>query len=403
MNHYFQDKGTFKFFEGELKANPLVPRVISGKHYFPFKAIVCSNPKCKDFIDSNLTRWDIADLCALHKGVAIRFELKSTKPPINFFHFDFFNTMDTIQIWGTHSIEWLAVIQELFYENNFGRVGAVVSTFIDELEGDVALSTILTGYYKKNVAIEKMKLQQQADLEEAVSMLRMYDVICVEHKNDAFKEFRSIVDSEIRDAIYVLYGQFSEFTQPIITQTMLRTMENTFRRLLHTQYHCIHSMMGKPIRKDPSKTTPEQEIKECQYNCYTFYTFIQQCCLQNSHNFVWLSLVNAACHFSGWRSQVAKNTMLRWLNDLFTSSEIVIMSMSSLNEFKSFVKAIFDDSQFNIQKKFQQNTTSSNIVEATCWMFLQATFFEYLREIAESWDNHGEIPITYIGQVIPSP
>ena len=73
-----------------------------------------------------------------------------------------------------------------------------------------------------------MDLQQHADLEEAISTSRMHDVICVPNKNEKFKEFRNLVDSEIKNAIYSLYGQFSEFTQPIITQTMLCTMENAF-------------------------------------------------------------------------------------------------------------------------------------------------------------------------------
>ena len=83
---------------------------------------------------------------------------------------------------------------------------AVVSTFVDELEGDVALSTMLSGYYQKYVAIKKMELQQHADFEDAVSTSRMHDVICVPNKNGKFNEFRTLVDSEIKNAIYSLYG-----------------------------------------------------------------------------------------------------------------------------------------------------------------------------------------------------
>ena len=64
--------------------------------------------------------------------------------------------MDTFQIWGTHSIERLALIQDGFYKNKFGRVGAIFSTFVDELEGDVTLSTILVGYYQKYKAVKKL-------------------------------------------------------------------------------------------------------------------------------------------------------------------------------------------------------------------------------------------------------
>ena len=54
MNHFFKDKNTFKMFQNELKANPLVSRVISGKRYFAFQAVVKSNSKSHDFIYSNL-------------------------------------------------------------------------------------------------------------------------------------------------------------------------------------------------------------------------------------------------------------------------------------------------------------------------------------------------------------
>ena len=71
MNHFFKDKNTFKLFQSELKANPLVSRVISGKRYFAFQAVVMSNLKCHDFIDSNYTCCKIADLCTFREGLAI--------------------------------------------------------------------------------------------------------------------------------------------------------------------------------------------------------------------------------------------------------------------------------------------------------------------------------------------
>ena len=412
QNHYLKDCRNKKLFEEELQANPLLSRVISGKRYFAFNAIVTSNPKSSDFIDSNFTKQEIAHLCGFHEGVAIRFELKVTKKSIHFFHFDFFQTMDTIQVWGTHSIERHALIQESFYKNNFPCVGAIVSTFVDELEGDVALSMMLAGYYQKFVAVEKIKLQQNADLEEGIATSRLHDVICVPHKCPVFEQFRDLVDSSVKTTIYSLYGQFSEFTKPIITQDMLRTMENSFRCLLPIQYHCIRSMMGKDLRKDPEETTTSQEIKERQWDCFAIFTFIQQCRIRNPHNFIWFSLVNTASHFAGGRNHIslhfgysiAKNTMLRKLNDMYTYPEMIVLkSKSTLNQFKTFVIAIFDNSQFNIKKKFQQNATSSNMAEAMCRLFLQPTVFDYLEHIPNNWRDLGDIHITYLHQVIPSP
>ena len=79
--------------------------------------------------------------------------------------------------------------------------------------------------------------------------------------------------------------------------------------------------------------------------------------------------------------------MLRRLNDLFTYPEIVLKSKSTLNCFKKFLITIFDNSQFNIKKKFQQKGTSSNMTEATCRLFLQPTVFEYLENLPNNWGN----------------
>ena len=156
--------------------------------------------------------------------------------------------------------------------------------------------------------------------------------------------------------------------------------------------------MGKEVRKDLATTTDGQETKERQWDCFAFFTFIQQWHLRNPHNFVWFSLVNTASHFSDGRNHislhfgysVAKNMMLRKLNDLFTYSEIVLKSKSTL---KNFVIVIFDNSQFNIKKKFRQNATSSNMVEATCCLFLQPTVFEYLENLADNWSDGETFPL----------
>ena len=70
---------------------------------------------------------------------------------------------------------------------------------------------------------------------------------------------------------------------------------------------------------------------------------------------------------------------------MYNYTDLVTKSRETLNAHKSFVIAIFDNSQFNINKKFQQHAKSSNMAEATCRIFLKPTVFDYLEEIADSW------------------
>ena len=80
-------------------------------------------------------------------------------------------------------------------------MGAVVSTFVDELESDVALSTMLTGYYQNYIAVEKMKLQHQAELEDAVSTTKLHKIISVPNNDDAFEELKNLVNTDIKEAV----------------------------------------------------------------------------------------------------------------------------------------------------------------------------------------------------------
>ena len=43
------------------------------------------------------------------------------------------------------------------------------------------------------------------------------------------------------------------------------------------------------------------------------------------------------------------------------------------------------------------------MAEATCRLFLEPKLFDYLESIPRTWAELGDIPITYLDQVIPSP
>ena len=59
--------------------------------------------------------------------------------------------------------------------------------------------------------VEKVKLQQYVDLEDNVLTTKMHEVICSPHRHDSYEHFLNVVNSTIKDAINLLYGQFSLF------------------------------------------------------------------------------------------------------------------------------------------------------------------------------------------------
>ena len=87
--------------------------------------------------------------------------------------------------------------------------------------GDAAQLGILIGFYQQKMGIETEKdiVIQVQDSE--VLTLKLQKILFLKSNDPSFKLFPNTVDSIVKEAILDIYGNFSEFTTPIITQTML--------------------------------------------------------------------------------------------------------------------------------------------------------------------------------------
>ena len=120
-----------------------------------------------------------------------------------------------------------------------------------------------------------------------VSISTIQDIVLLKSNDPSFMLFQGVVDNTIKEAIVEMYGEFSEFTTPIITKSMLRDMENTFQQMLPNQYHTYHTLIGKPVKLFRQKPINEkQRRKEQVWNCYAFFKFIHHARIQNSHYFI---------------------------------------------------------------------------------------------------------------------
>ena len=68
-------------------------------------------------------------------------------------------------------------------------------------------------------------------------------------KEPGFVEFRNLVDSKMKLAVENLYGKFSEFTAPIISQATLAEFSECFKLKLPRQYFAIMVLLNKQVSK----------------------------------------------------------------------------------------------------------------------------------------------------------
>ena len=94
--------------------------------------------------------------------------------------------------------------------------------YVDELIGDAAQLGILVGFYQQiiGIATERELSLQTAD--SAILTNRLLDKIYLLPNEASFKLFKDLVDNQVKNAIIDIYGNFSEFTAPITSQSMLR-------------------------------------------------------------------------------------------------------------------------------------------------------------------------------------
>ena len=309
----------------------------------------------------------------------------------------------------------LSNIKSEMFKNGIERASATCALYLEELVGDCAQCGMLVSFYQHRLSQQTEKEMQLQQSQKSISTKRLQNLLMVDANDENFIAFRNIIDDMVKSAICQLYGRFSEYTQPIITQSMLRHMENAFRSLLPVQYHACRAMIGKQsvINIDSEETmnndsSPLNIRLNQTWDRYILYLFIQQCRVRNSHYFSWFAVVNAAASYGANRLHipvhfgfsVSFTSLCRKLNSLFTFQQVMQRTTESLNEYSNFAIAVFDNSQLNLPLKFQRYASCGNMSLATTRLFIRPTIPDYLDDIVEDINC---ITIEYLDQAIPSP
>jgi hypothetical protein len=321
------------------------------------------------------------------------------------FHYNLLLNHPTVhQMWGKCTKLRLRPISKQMNRCSLPRLAAITSVYLDETYGDSSYYTHIIHEYKNRMDASKLSKQAIDSKSNQPSFRSLWKSINLPNSDKNFTEFRNYVDTEVKATVQNLYGTFSEFTKPLIPQSLLRNMENKFKELLPHQYSCIQVILGRYARSSESKSKQNEE----HWDQFAFYLFCYMMRIRNDNNFVWLSICNAASHYGCGRNHIGQHfgmscspsTLLRKLSELFTFDEIMMKSRETLEKFKDFLIAVFDNSQVNLPIKFQSNGKSSNMAEATTRAFIEPTKPLYIDEVP---NQLLPVEMTYYKQKIPSP
>ena len=141
--------------------------------------------------------------------------------------------------------------------------------------GNATQCGLLVSYFQQFLAAENYKELSLVTAEDTLSTQRIQDAIFLKSGEPEYSLFHDLVDESIKSAIKGIYGKFSTFTTPIVTQSMLQDFKNVFRQMLPVQYHAHQTMMGKPVNLSPDAAlTDDQRMMEQLHDRFVLFDFM---------------------------------------------------------------------------------------------------------------------------------
>ena len=393
-----------------ILANPYSVVQIGNRSYFAIRATVRSNPKYSEFVDGNLTRREFRDVLNPRLGAGVTFEADAVV-----------GEGDGVQL-KTFTIFYISAVERpleflVFKQNycssrrisdfkrmmnnykDYVRMAAAAEVYKDYVFGD-RLQT-----YAMYTHLSFKKIQKENDIEfENYKAAPLSDERFLNHldiDDQSLTVFRTYIDSVCKETIDGLYGRFSTFAMPILTQSTLTNFVNQFKLTLPTQYKALLCMIGK------DDNTERILRNKWLWDRCTFYMFIHLMQMRDTKNFVWWGMINAAADYGRGGSNIptffgaatSQRTLMRNLTALCPYDEIMKRTVETLQPL-AFVVATFDNSQIIREKKFQRGGSSSSVTLVTSRMFVKAMIPCCINLL--QWDNN-PVEITYSKQAIPSP
>ena len=80
-----------------------------------------------------------------------------------------------------------------------------------------------------------------------ISTKRFTEYLALADKHPAFVQFREALDDYIKNEIDNLYGKFSDFTTPLISQAAIAGFADRFKTTLPVQYNGILVLLNKHV------------------------------------------------------------------------------------------------------------------------------------------------------------
>ena len=127
------------------------------------------------------------------------------------------------------------------------RLGGVAARMMDEYLGDKTGFIEVSNHYGLLLREHDFAAQSNTYKNAPISTKRFTEYLSLPDKHPAFMEFRDALDDYIKQEVDNLYGKFSEFTTPLISQAAIAGFADKFKTTLPIQYNGILVLLNKHV------------------------------------------------------------------------------------------------------------------------------------------------------------
>ena len=180
-------------------------------------------------------------------------------------------------------------------------------------------------------------------------------------------------DQKCLNALDKVYGEFSGFTTPILTQETLSIITDSFRCTFPKHYHAISSLLNR------ARFYNQKKFKYLlgQWDQENLYQFLLMCRKQNPQFFTPWALINTVSSYGGknvdiqvfFGLAITVTTMLGKLNKRYPFEMVMRKTNRTLLNSGDCGVCVFNNSQMIQSLKFQRGGHSSEILLVTSHLF----------------------------------
>jgi hypothetical protein len=252
-HHFFTGRGSITWIKNmteSIEIESWKPIRFQKEVFFAVVMTVKSNVHLNDFrTDSkSKTMEEIRYLCSKEGGAGLSLSLPNNSTQLIKFY-DVLHHCQFIQFWSTVTQSKRMTIVKKAMRNirDTARLGPVVARYLDEVYGDRFVTAAYLQTYELLMAKALSAKQLDAYKAEPISTERLTRHLNLSDKDPKFIEFRNHIDTVTKNAILEVYGNFSEFTTPILTQHTLSEFAELFKTTLPQHYTTLSLLLNKQV------------------------------------------------------------------------------------------------------------------------------------------------------------